>query len=319
MTDHGTAGRPVSVGLVGAGRWARLTHGPMHAPPGPTRLAGVWARRRAAADELAAELGVPAFRQVEDLLEVCEAVDFAVPPAVQGDLAPLAARAGKSLLLEKPLAATLAQAREVADTVAESGVASVVALTRRYHAGTRDFLRAAAGLRTQGGPAGGQALYLHGGYLPGGFLDGAAATTWRGGPAGMLLDIGPHLLDLVQEALGRIREVRAVGDPATHLAVTTRHEGGAVGQSFLSGLVAVDPARTRVEVYAGVGEVRWDTAGLDPAEPWARMRAELAAAVRDGAPVTADAAHGLRLQAVLEAVRRAAEGGGWVSVPATGG
>ncbi|MFH5821081.1 Gfo/Idh/MocA family protein [Georgenia sp. AZ-5] len=317
VVDDGGRGTPVTVGLVGAGRWARLTHGPMHSAPGPTRLTGVWARRADAAEELANELGVPVYQRFDELLEACEAVDFAVPPGVQAEMAPVAARAGKALLLEKPLAKTLDQARAVADAAGEHGVATIVALTRRYHPRTRDFLAAAARLREEGPLAGGQAAYLHGGYLPGGFLAGTAATTWRGEPTGMLLDIGPHLLDVVQEAAGPVEAVRAEGDATRHLTLTTRHDGGWLVQSLLSGAVAVEHPVTRAEILSGQGHLRWDTEGMAGDEPWARLRGEFAAAVRDGAPVTADARHAVRLQAVLHAAWVSATEGGWVDVPAT--
>ena len=67
-----------------------------------------------------------------------------MPPDVQAALAPRAARAGKALLLEKPIALDLAGARALADAVAESGVVTQLVLTKRYHRSTRAFLAAAA-------------------------------------------------------------------------------------------------------------------------------------------------------------------------------
>src|SRR5690348_7189167 len=102
---------PVEVGLVGAGPWAATMHGPVLAAGPQTRLSAVWARRPDAAAELAARLGTHAAGSFEELLDRCEAVAFAVPPDVQSTLAPRAARAGKALLLEKPLALDLSAAR----------------------------------------------------------------------------------------------------------------------------------------------------------------------------------------------------------------
>ncbi|MBV9935452.1 MAG: Gfo/Idh/MocA family oxidoreductase, partial [Actinobacteria bacterium] len=92
----------LDVGLVGAGPWAQFVHGPMLAAGPETRLAGVWARRPEAADELAVRFGSQAFATYDDLLDGCDAVAFAVPPMVQAELAVTAAQAGKALLLEKP-------------------------------------------------------------------------------------------------------------------------------------------------------------------------------------------------------------------------
>src|SRR5690606_21825013 len=128
------------------GPWARTMHARMLAAGPETSLAGVWARRPEAAAEVAAPYGAPVAASFEELLDTCEAVDFAVPPAVQADLAVRAARAGKALLLEKPLGPDLAGARAVAEAVAECGVVSQLVLTKRYHPATRDFLRRAAAL-----------------------------------------------------------------------------------------------------------------------------------------------------------------------------
>src|SRR5215212_7364292 len=96
--------------LVEVGPWAARMHGPVLAAGPQTRLAAVWARRPEAATQLAARLGTYAARSYEELLDRCEAVAFAVPPDVQATLAPRAARAGKALLLEKPIALGLAEA-----------------------------------------------------------------------------------------------------------------------------------------------------------------------------------------------------------------
>src|SRR5688500_3335471 len=109
------AGRPVAVGLVGAGPWAARMAGPVLAAGPQTRLAAGWSRRPEAAAQLAARLGTHAAGSYEELLDQCEAVAFAVPPDVQAALAPRAARAGKALLLEKPIALDLAGARALAD------------------------------------------------------------------------------------------------------------------------------------------------------------------------------------------------------------
>lgn len=62
--------------------------------------------RREAAEHLAQRYGAATAATFDDLLERCDAVAFSVPPDVQATLAPLAARAGRHMLLEKPLART---------------------------------------------------------------------------------------------------------------------------------------------------------------------------------------------------------------------
>ncbi|MGP3973750.1 Gfo/Idh/MocA family protein [Streptomyces sp. 8N114] len=287
-------GPPIRVGLVGAGPWARTMHARMLAAGPETELTAVWARRPEAAAQVAVERGSKTAASFDELLDQCEAVAFAVPPAVQALLAPRAARAGRALLLEKPLGPDLAAARAVADAVAESGVVSQLVLTKRYHPATRHFLARARELTVTGA----RSCYLHGA-----FLGGDQATAWRL-EAGALLDLGPHLLDLLDLAVGPVTAVRATGDPRRWTELTCEHENGAVSQASLSGAVALPRARTRIELYAPEGELVYDTADLDHEECWPVLRREFATAVRSGSAGDIDARRGLRLQELLEQVVR---------------
>lgn len=281
---------PIRVGLVGAGPWARTMHAPMLAAGPETELVSVWARRPEAAAELTAQYGGRPAASFDELLGRCEAVAFAVPPAVQADLAVRAARAGRALLLEKPLGPDLASARAVADAVAGSGVVSQLVLSKRYHPQTREFLTRARQLKVSGA----RSCYLHGV-----FLGGEQATAWRL-EHGALLDLGPHLLDLLDMAVGPVASVRAAGDPRRWVELTCEHENGAVSQASLSGTVRLPGSRTRVELYGEEGELVYDTAGFDFDECWPELRRQFAAAVRAGRSSQLDAQRGLRLQELLE-------------------
>jgi Oxidoreductase family, NAD-binding Rossmann fold len=103
----------------------------------------VWAQRPEAARALAEAHGSRVVGSLEELWDVCEAVAFAVPPDVQAELAAVAARAGRHLLLDKPVALTVAAAEELAAVVGEAGVVSQMVLTNRYAPTGRAFLAAA--------------------------------------------------------------------------------------------------------------------------------------------------------------------------------
>ena len=281
---------PVDVGLVGAGPWAAQMHGPVLAAGPQTRLAAVWARRTDAATQLATQLGAHAAGSFEELLDRCEAVAFAVPPDVQAALAPRAARAGKALLLEKPLALDLGGARAIADAVAEAGVVTQLVLTKRYHPATRAFLAAAATFD----PVGARARYLHGA-----FLGGAMATGWRL-DRGALYDLGPHLLDLADAALGPVEDLRAAGDSRRWIELTCVHRGGVVSQLSLSGAVGLPASHAGIDLYGPAGTLALDFGPVDHRECWPVLRAEFAAAVRSGVPHTLDVRRGLMLQELLD-------------------
>jgi predicted dehydrogenase len=288
--DSGSAtAHPVRVGLAGAGPWARAMHARMLAAGPETTLTAVWARRPEAAREVAEPYGAAVAASFGELLDTCEAVAFAVPPAVQARLAVAAARAGRALLLEKPLGPDVDSARRVADAVAEHGVVSQLVLTKRYHPATRAFLRQAAETEVTGA----RSCYLHGAFLGGDF-----ATAWRL-EHGALLDLGPHLLDLLDAAVGPVVSVRGTGDPRRWIELTCEHEDGRISQASLSGSVRLPRACTRVELYGPAEPLVYDTAGLDHEECWPVLRAEFAAAVRAGRSTRIDARRGLRLQELL--------------------
>ncbi len=67
---------------------------------------------------------------IDALLEASDAVAFALPPDVE--LAVRAAEAGCHLLMDKPVATTVAGARAVAEAAEKAGVASVVFCTLRF-------------------------------------------------------------------------------------------------------------------------------------------------------------------------------------------
>jgi predicted dehydrogenase len=281
----------LAVGLVGAGPWARAMHAPTLAAGPETALTAVWARRADAAAALAHEHGAVAAASYDELLDRCDAVAFAVPPDVQDGLAVRAACAGKALLLEKPVAPTLARALALAEAVRAAGVVSQLVLTKRYHPRTREFLARAAEFETVGA----RSCYLHGG-----FLGGDQASAWRLAEHGVLLDLGPHLLDLLDTAVGPIEAVRAGGDPTRWVELTCAHAGGATSQASLSGSVALARPSTVVELFGPSGVLRYDTAGIEHARCWPVLRAEFAAAVRSGRAPALDVWRGVRLQELIE-------------------
>ncbi|MEU8360682.1 Gfo/Idh/MocA family oxidoreductase [Nonomuraea sp. NPDC048882] len=273
---------PVAVGLVGAGPWARMAHGPMLAKGPHTRLAGVWARR----PESAAELGAPVFTRIEELFDHCEAVAFCVPPAVQAEYAALAARAGKALLLEKPLADSLGNARRLADVIAETGVPSQMVLTLRYAAQTRDFLARCAEIE----PFGGHAVNISGTLLG----DHPFATPWRL-ERGALLDVGPHVIDVLDAALGQVTGVRAHGRSLGWTGLLLEHEGGAVSEVSLCMTTPGEAPPQTIAVYGRTGSAVLPHFEEDPLETVAE---EFARTVRQGGHPL-DAAHGLRIQRII--------------------
>lgn len=280
---------PVAVGLIGAGPWASLVHAPVLAASPHTRLAGVWARRPEAAAELAGRHGTTSFESLDALLDVCEAVACCVPPAVQAELAVRAARAGKHLLLEKPIAGDLPGAERLVGAIEEAGVGSMVVLSWRYAASVRTFVEDARAFAAFGGRAS---------FLSGALLGGMFATPWRL-ERGPLLDLGPHVVDLLDASLGPVTAVRAHGDLLSWVGLLLDHEGGAVSEVSMCASSALQPHRAAVELYSASGVLEIDCATAVGPDAFATLAEELATMVRSGARHPLDARRGLHLQRIL--------------------
>ena len=266
-----------------------MVHAPVLANSPHTRLAGVWARRPDAAADLAAKHGTTAFESLDALFDACEAVACCVPPDVQADVAVRAARAGKHLLLEKPIAGDLEGATRLADAIGEAGVGSMVVLSWRYAAAVRAFVDDARALTPFGG---------RGTFVSGALLGGVFATPWRL-ERGPLLDLGPHVIDLLDASLGAVTGVRAHGDLLGWIGLLLEHEGGAVSEASLCATSGLQPHRSGVEVYGATGALDLDCASAVGPEAFMTLTEELAAMVRSGRGHPLDVRRGLHLQRIL--------------------
>jgi predicted dehydrogenase len=221
-----TPARPLRFGLVGTGHWARIMHAPVLASTEGIEFAAVWGRNFEAAEALAAEHGASAHSDLDLFLADVDAVAFAVPPDVQSTIAVRAARVGKHLLLEKPIAISAADADRLVDAVQESGVASVVFFTARFRADVRAWL---ADVASQGPWAGGSAVWL-------GSALGTASpfnTPWRQVKGG-LWDLGPHVVSLLWACLGPVTSVTADAGQADLTYLVLHHDGGATSAATVT-------------------------------------------------------------------------------------
>ncbi len=281
-------------GLVGTGPWARSTHGPGLRAAAGAELVGVWGRHPAKTAVIAGELEVPAYDDYAELLESVDAVAFAVAPKVQASMALEAAAIGKHLLLEKPVADSLDDARALADEAADEGIASVVFFTHRFEQPSRQFF---AEVQAQGGWKGGWTRMLAALDAPDNpFTD----SPWRREQRGALWDVGPHALSNLTALLGPIARLTAVGGEAglVHLVVT--HQSGATSTASLS--LSAPPAGSNFEtgVWGESG-----TALLPQAQTTSAVDAyqlavqELIESAESGEPHPLDVAFGTRVVELL--------------------
>ena len=199
---------PVNWGIVGCGWVARDYVAPaMRAAP-TARLVALCdpdpaATRRIAdlAPGAACHAGLAGFLATPEL----EAVYVATPNHLHRPLVEAAARAGKHVLCEKPMATTLADAEAMVAACREAGVRYATAFDQRFQARHRRLraLVAEGRLGTVTAARVHYACWMPGDWSP---VAGEAHDNWRVDPAraggGAFIDLAPHGLDLTQVLLG---------------------------------------------------------------------------------------------------------------------
>lgn len=262
------------VGLVGTGYWARQVHAAGLAAHPDVDFVGIWGRDGAAAKAAGAPNDVPGYDNLDALFAEVDALAFAVPPTVQGELALRAARAGKHLFLEKPIALDVAAADALVAAVDAAAVSSVVFFTARFVPAWEEWLDQTVASR----PYGGRADWLSCQVGPD---NPYAGSQWRR-ENGALWDVGPHQLAQLIPALGPVLDVAGVrgADDLVHLVLT--HEGGTTSRMTLGQNVPQAAVRVGVEFYGADG---WRTQPEDPRDvgkAYARALDELLADVATG-------------------------------------
>jgi len=118
--------RKLKLGVVGLGRAFALT-APTLARDGRIQVVGACDPRPEARSQAEKDFGARRFRSLEELLQSdAEAIYIATPHRLHAEQAVAAAKAGKHVLVEKPMALSLAECRAMAAAAAKHGVHLIV-------------------------------------------------------------------------------------------------------------------------------------------------------------------------------------------------
>lgn len=192
------------IGIVGTGGIARAHANALVRVP-EVEISSVYDVDGARAGEFAAAYDASVAPSDEAVIDASGAIYVCTWTAGHRKVVEHAAAAGRPVFCEKPLAPNLAEARAMADAVAEAGIVTQVGLPLRWRP---EFLVLRQLLAD---PANGTIMTatLHS-EMP---TRSTARSGWRGDPAlaggGMLIEVGFHDLDLLQWLAGPIRAVGA--------------------------------------------------------------------------------------------------------------
>jgi predicted dehydrogenase len=125
------------IGLIGAGRIAQAAHLPALAKAEGACLVAVCDSSPTLSQGVAQRYDVPGYTDVAELLahDGLDAVIVAVPDRLHLPLASQALRAGKHVLVEKPLAAVVEEAEELAALAEQTGLHLQVGSMKRFDPG----------------------------------------------------------------------------------------------------------------------------------------------------------------------------------------
>lgn len=276
--------------------------------------------------------GVASF---EALLDAVDVLDICLPTHLHREYSLQAFAAKKALLLEKPMARTVAECRELVAAADAAGVPFGVAHVVRYFP-EHNLAHRLVKQGQVGTPA--AVRMRRGGKAP------VGSDRWfedAGKSGGVILDLAIHELDWLRWTLGEVTQVYArsvrLGSrlegaqfSGDYALITLTFESGAVGHVEATWM---DPAgfRTTFEIAGSGGLIEFDSrenaslrlateAGTraegnfaDHDDPYYRQAKGFLDAVRSGSPVPVSGRDGLAAVAIAEAAIQSAESG----LPAT--
>ncbi len=277
-----------------AERWRQL----------PVELVGFYNRSRPAAEKAVERFGGEVFGSLEALLDGVDIVDVCTPTPAHKEGVLAAARYGKPVVCEKPIARHLSDAQEMVAACEAAHVPLFVGHVVRF------FPQYVAAKRAlSGGDLGepGVIRLVRAGVFPRDTPDTWYNSFEQGG--GVVMDLSIHDLDFARWCFGEVERVFARGltfagkSMLDHALVTLRFENGALGH--LEGSWASPPSafRTALEIAGTEGIVEWDAVEPAPLQATLKVTDEAAEKVPQSAdnPLTpADDPYRQELQHFLD-------------------
>ncbi len=226
-----------------------------------------------AAERVAKEFGCKAYPDFKDFLADpdVQIVTIGTPSGAHLDPAVAAAKAGKHVIVEKPLEVTTARCDEIIDACEKAGVILSTVFPSRFHQSSVTLKKAIENGRF-GKPTLGDAIVKW--YRTQEYYDkGAWRGTWKLDGGGALMNQAIHSVDLLLWLMGEVEEVTALTGLVAHqnievedVAVAAlRFKNGALG--LLEATTAAYPGYLkRIEIHGNLGSavveeedvIKWD-------------------------------------------------------------
>lgn len=277
----------------------------------------------ASADRLAASTGCKAYHRLDDMLAnpAVEIVTIGTPSGAHLEPAVAAARAGKHVIVEKPLEITLKRCDRIIEECNKAGVKLSAIFPSRFHEPSQEIKRAVEsgrfGKLTMGD------AYVKWWRNQQYYDSGAWRGTWELDGGGALMNQAIHSVDLLTWLMGPVSEIRAQMATLAHERIAVEDVAVAT-LKFANGALGVIEASTatfpgylkRIEIQGTGGSavmeeedlIKWDFAKPDRRDAAIREDMQKTKSTGGGASdPTAIGYHGhaKQFRDVVEAIKKA--------------
>lgn len=311
----------IGFGIIGCGMIANF-HARAIADLRDARLVACYSQTPASAQRFAAQHGCRADERLADLLadDQIQVVTIGSPSGAHLEPAVAAAKAGKHVIVEKPLEVTLARCDKMIRVCAEHGVVLSTIFPSRFHESSR-LLKQAVDKGRFGRLTLGDA-YVKWFRTQQYYDSGVWRGTWKLDGGGALMNQAIHSVDLLTWLMGPVRSVSAHVATLAHDNIEV--EDAAVATlEFANGALGVIEASTavfpgylkRIEIHGSAGSAVleeesikvWDFQKMTAAD--AKLRERMANRTQTGGGAADPAAighhaHALQFKDVLRAIKR---------------
>ena len=122
----------IKVGVIGTGALGRH-HSRLYAANPLAQVIGIYDACYEQAQRVGAEFGLPVFRDCAELVNACDALSVAVPATLHAETVLPLLKAGKHVLTEKPIDATIEGAEAMCRCAAQNGVILAAGHVERFN------------------------------------------------------------------------------------------------------------------------------------------------------------------------------------------
>lgn len=266
----------IGFGIIGCGMIARF-HAKAIADIRGARVAACYGRTLGSAEKLAAEVGCVPYDDLDKMLAdpAVDVVTICTPSGAHLEPAVRAAKAGKHVIIEKPLEITLSRCDAIIKACDEAGVVLSTIFPSRFHESSRLMKEAVEGGRF-GRLTVGDA-YVKWFRTQQYYDSGAWRGTWKLDGGGALMNQAIHSIDLLAWLMGPVAELSARTATLAHERIEVEDVAMATLQ-FANGALGVIEATTaaypgalkRIEIHGSEGSAVLEEESL---KTWSFLKA----------------------------------------------